>query len=269
MCGVWQHAMRGTSGKTSGGARTPSPGGALQYRAMTAGSLVAVLDGLDSNRLAGTVDAAGEHPNEVLEWLARSVLAAGSRWSLVEAIWPALRSAFYDFELPAVAEMTPGDVDRVASDRSVIRNRGKIEVSATLVVLGGMMSVDRSTERFVGEWFDLLSAHAPVEKLLPMVSGGDLEMVFPERTLRSLEDFRDWYRVVGETYSSQVHVVEALDSTRSGDGQDLAVTVVWKAVQRADASRVAVRARQSWHLANSGSGRSVITRYRVESMVNL
>lgn len=102
-----------------------------------------------------------------------------------------------------------------------------------------------------------------------MVSGGDLEMVFPERTLRSLDDFRDWYRVVGETYSNQVHVVEELDSAPSGDGQDLAVTVVWRAVRRADAGPVAVRARQSWHLATSGNGHPVITRYRVESMVDL
>lgn len=54
-----------------------------------------------------------------------------------------------------------------------------------------MMSVDWTTDSFVHEWFDLLSSHAPVEELLPMVSGDALEMVFPERTLRSHADFRD------------------------------------------------------------------------------
>jgi hypothetical protein len=132
-----------------------------------------------------------------------------------------------------------------------------------------MMSVDRATEQFVGEWFDLLSAHAPVEKLLTLVSDGDLEMVFPERTLRSHDDIRDWYKGIGETYSNQVHVVEKIDSTPVGDGQDLAVTVIWKAVQIADGSQVAVRAQQSWHVATSGSGQPIITKYRVETMVDL
>jgi hypothetical protein len=132
-----------------------------------------------------------------------------------------------------------------------------------------MMSLDRTTEQFVGEWFDLLSAHAPVDNLLPFVSENDLEMVFPERTLRSHADFRDWYKAVGETYSNQEHVVEKIDATPAGDGQDLAVTVIWRAVQKSDDAKIAVRAQQSWRLATSGSGGPLIRKYRVETMVDL
>jgi len=131
------------------------------------------------------------------------------------------------------------------------------------------MSLDRTTEQFVGEWFDLLSAHAPVAKLLPFVSDDGLEMVFPERTLRSQVDFRDWYKAVGETYSNQEHVVEKIDARPAGDGQDLAVTVIWRAIHTADDSKIAMRAQQSWHLATSGSGELIIRKYRVETMVDL
>lgn len=131
------------------------------------------------------------------------------------------------------------------------------------------MSVDLTTESFVHEWFDLLSAHAPVEKLLPMVSGGELEMVFPERTLRSHDDFRDWYRVVGLTYADQDHVVEGVDVAPSSDGADLSVTVVWSAKQLSDGSQVRVRVHQDWHLMTSDTGRPVITKYRVGGFQDL
>jgi hypothetical protein len=132
-----------------------------------------------------------------------------------------------------------------------------------------MMSVDRATESFVHEWFDLLSTHAPVERLLPMVSGDDLEMVFPERTLRSHADFRDWYRVVGLTYADQEHLLEELTTAPSACGADLSVTVVWKAKQKSDGTQVAVRVHQRWHLATSETGQPVITKYRVGALQNL
>jgi 8-hydroxy-5-deazaflavin:NADPH oxidoreductase len=103
-----------------------SPGGPLYNREVTAGTLVAVLDGLDERRPAVAANGA-ENPDQALEWLAKSVFAAGFRWNLVEAKWPALRTAFHDFQLQAVAGMTPEDVDRIATDPRVIRNRRKID----------------------------------------------------------------------------------------------------------------------------------------------
>jgi hypothetical protein len=132
-----------------------------------------------------------------------------------------------------------------------------------------MMSVDLATKSFVHEWFDLLSAHAPVEKLLPMVSAGELEMVFPERTLRSHADFRDWYRVVGLTYADQDHTIEGLEETPAADGLDLAVTVVWQAKQLSDGKRVRVRVHQEWHLMTSETSQPVITKYRVGAFQDL
>jgi hypothetical protein len=138
-----------------------------------------------------------------------------------------------------------------------------------IIDLGGYMSLDQATERLVGQWFDLLSAHAPVAELLQFVSEDDLEMVFPERTLNSHEDFRDWYRAVGEIYANQEHIVENIDVTTVDDSQVLAVTVIWRAVDTTEDRKIAMRAQQSWHLAPSESGDPVIRKYRVETMVDL
>ncbi len=127
--------------------------------------------------------------------------------------------------------------------------------------------VDRATGRFVQSWFDLLSRHAPVTELLPFVADAGLEMVFPERTLRSHDDFLDWYAEVGAGYADQEHVVEDMSSVDSGNFTDVDLTVVWRAKKTADGSRLALRVRQSWRLVRPAPGaQPMIARYRVRTM---
>lgn len=129
------------------------------------------------------------------------------------------------------------------------------------------MSADDVAGGFVGRWFGLLNEHAPVEQLLSMTSATDLEMVFPERTLRSHSDFRDWYATVGKTFTDQDHVVKELDARDEADRTDITLTVVWTATQLSDGSRQAFRINQSWQLVPSPeTGTPVITRYRVLSL---
>lgn len=101
---------------------------------------------------------------------------------------------------------------------------------------------------FVQRWFDDLSRHVPVEHLLPRLSDTDLEMRFPERTLRSHADFEDWYAQVGRAYTDQTHTVEALAVQPDGDMANCAVTVVWEATSTKDGSRSAFRVHQAWRL---------------------
>lgn len=123
---------------------------------------------------------------------------------------------------------------------------------------------ETTTQDFVREWFDLLSNHEPVDRLLPYLSDIDLEMVFPERTIRGTADFLDWYAVVGRAFTDQTHTVERLVSTANGDGIDVALTVVWAATQTSDGTRSAFRVQQTWRLATvPGRPRPVIVRYRV------
>ena len=90
---------------------------------------------------------------------------------------------------------------------------------------------------FATEWFDLLSSHEHVTLLEQFLTDGtDLEMVFPERTMLSLEDFRDWYSTVGRAFVEQSHELESLTVTARGDEIDLAVVVVWRATNAEEMS---------------------------------
>lgn len=105
---------------------------------------------------------------------------------------------------------------------------------------------------FVQHWYDILSSHEPVEDLLPHVIDDGLEMAFPERTLRSHADFRDWYAAVGESFGPQSHIVEKL-RTHEHDGLvDVEVTVVWTAKNLSDGSVSALRIDQTWQLVREG-----------------
>lgn len=126
------------------------------------------------------------------------------------------------------------------------------------------------TRSFVQQWFDKLSAHVDVGEILPMISAGpDLEIAFPERTLTSHAEFKEWYEGIGNEYSAQTHDVEAvtvqpLEDSRTG----LDVTVVWKADRRGGSS-VSARARQSWQVGRSfATGAPEIVKYRVVSLAD-
>lgn len=132
------------------------------------------------------------------------------------------------------------------------------------------MPTDQVTEAFVQEWFDLLSAHAPIDQLLPFLATDGLVMQFPERTLYNHADVRDWYAAVGESYTSQDHIVENVDATPSAAGTDLAVTVVWLAQQISDDAQLAFRVNQSWRLTESpATGRPLIVEYHVLTLRDL
>jgi hypothetical protein len=129
------------------------------------------------------------------------------------------------------------------------------------------VEVEQEIGGFIQSWFELLNKHAPVAEVLPFVIDEGLEMVFPERTLRSHDDFTRWYAQVGVDYADQDHVVEALSSTASGDFVDVDITVVWRAKKTADGSQVAVRVHQSWQLtAPSPTAGPMIAKYRVLTM---
>ncbi len=120
------------------------------------------------------------------------------------------------------------------------------------------------TFAFAQKWFDLLSEHAPVEQLLPFVADAGLEMAFPERTLRSHADFREWYEVVGTAFSDQTHVIEGLKVIGNGNRIDVDVVVVWTATQTSDGTRSASRVDQVWQLEQRpGALQPVIVGYRV------
>jgi 3-methyladenine DNA glycosylase Tag len=65
--------------------------------------------------------------NDYLEVMSKAVFQSGISWAVVEAKWPGLREAFQGFDARTVAGFDVPEVDALAADPRVIRNRRKIE----------------------------------------------------------------------------------------------------------------------------------------------
>jgi 3-methyladenine DNA glycosylase Tag len=65
-----------------------------------------------------------------LDVLTKAVFQSGISWKVVEAKWPGTREAFADFEPEHVADLTPDEIDELARDARLIRNRRKIEATS-------------------------------------------------------------------------------------------------------------------------------------------
>ncbi len=63
---------------------------------------------------------------DYLEAMSRPVFQTGMSWKVVDSKWPGIRAAFKDFDANKVARMGDPEIDRLATDTRVIRNRRKI-----------------------------------------------------------------------------------------------------------------------------------------------
>ena len=64
---------------------------------------------------------------DYLDVMSKSVFQSGISWRVVESKWPSTREAFQDFDAEAVATMGDREIDDLAKDTRVIRNRRKLE----------------------------------------------------------------------------------------------------------------------------------------------
>ena len=110
---------------------------------------------------AGAADTAfGRYHDEVwgtrtydeaamFEALTLGVFEVGLSWSIVFGKRDAFRTAFHNFDVARVAAMTDGDIDQLVEDRSIIRNRRKIQATvgnagAFLTAQPGLADLARS-----------------------------------------------------------------------------------------------------------------------------
>lgn len=70
-------------------------------------------------------------PADYLDVLTRAAFQSGLSWHVVEAKWPGFREAFAWFDPQKVAAFTEEDVERLAADTRIVRNRRKIEATVT------------------------------------------------------------------------------------------------------------------------------------------
>lgn len=64
--------------------------------------------------------------DDYLEVMSKAVFQSGMSWRVVEAKWPGTREAFHDFSVKEVADFTEFDIEELAMDTRVIRNRRKL-----------------------------------------------------------------------------------------------------------------------------------------------
>ncbi len=63
---------------------------------------------------------------DYLEVMCKAVFHSGMSWRVVEAKWPDIKEAMRNFDPIAIAFFSEKDVDDLAQDRRVIRNRRKL-----------------------------------------------------------------------------------------------------------------------------------------------
>lgn len=67
--------------------------------------------------------------NGYFEELTKAVFRAGFSWRVIHDKWPNFRRAFEEFDIVTVAGYGEPDVERLASDKGIVRNRRKIEAT--------------------------------------------------------------------------------------------------------------------------------------------
>lgn len=83
---------------------------------------------------------------------------------------------------------------------------------------------------FVYNTFFMFDKHAPAEQFLNNLVEKNLNMKFPEATLKSHQDFKKWYAGIGENIKSNTHTVQSIDVKVNADSTYTArVIVLWQA----------------------------------------
>ncbi len=125
-------------------------------------------------------------------------------------------------------------------------------------------------EAFVADWYRKLDIHAPAEELISMVAD-QVEMQFPEGTVRGVEEFRTWYEGVIRLFFDELHTVTRVGIVWRDDRYRLDVIVNWQARRwNPPAPRsewIGFDAYQRWEMiASPASGRPVVVRYIVDEL---
>jgi DNA-3-methyladenine glycosylase I len=91
----------------------------------------------------------GQKPKSLdgyLEAMVGVILTTGISWKVVDAKWDSITEAFGGFNVEKIAAMTPEDVDRLAGDPRVIRNRPKL--AAIVDNANTLLELDRQAGGF-------------------------------------------------------------------------------------------------------------------------
>lgn len=102
---------------------------------------------------------------DYLAVLSKAVFQTGISWAVVENKWPGIREAMHGFDPQALASLSEADIDELARDTRVIRNRRKLAGIAENARL--LLELDATTE---GGFAGYLRSHANFEALVKDLS---------------------------------------------------------------------------------------------------
>jgi hypothetical protein len=129
---------------------------------------------------------------------------------------------------------------------------------------------DDNIKKFAAAWYLALDNHAPSEELEALLTD-DVQMIFPEKTLPGVSDFRAWYAggkysdgaeapgVINIFFDENHNVVSVERTGGTDDAPELNVVVAWQAswfVKPATkAKRTSLDATQAWTVVKANKNR--------------
>jgi SnoaL-like domain len=123
-------------------------------------------------------------------------------------------------------------------------------------------------QELVYAWFRRLTDKVSLDEMLSMLSSDEFEMRFPDATIRSYADFKQWYEGVTNLFFDQVHDVKMLAVDLDGVQAGVTLVVNWQARTWKPPAPYSewqgFNVHQTWTVKRDpGSGKPTITGYYV------
>ena len=87
-----------------------------------------------------------KHLGDYLSVMSKAVFQSGMSWDVVESKWAGTTEAFHNWDMKKIAKMGEPDVEKLAKDTRVIRNRRKL--AAVLHNAGEMLALEKEHGTF-------------------------------------------------------------------------------------------------------------------------
>lgn len=101
----------------------------------------------------GAPDLSQVGDDRLLSEMAKAVFSAGFSWKVIRTKWPGFEAAFEGFQPNRVAFFTDEDVDRLLSDKAIVRNGQKITATiANARMIVAIAKTEGSFGAFLQQW---------------------------------------------------------------------------------------------------------------------
>lgn len=125
---------------------------------------------------------------------------------------------------------------------------------------------ERDIEKFVYDWFALLDSNADISALDDFLPQDGFRIIFPDRIITSWRGFEAWYAEDLRKYKRITHEIEEIKVSLDAPCEYSADFVLfWQGV-RFDGWVQSSRVRESWKIADTGSGLPQIISYVLEEV---